>query len=232
MTSERRYGAEEAREIFGLAVDGAEAGRLSAADEGGFTLSELQQVGLEIGVEPARIAEAAFALDTRRNLSPRGTFLRVPVSVSRAVDLPRTLTDREWEILVGELRETFGARGQVTAHGEIREWSNGNLHVFVEPTTTGHRLRMGTTKGGARELLTMGAAGIGVGLFLALFMALEQLGRASVAGPMFIAGVAAATLVYQMIGLPRWAREREEQMEYVAGRAAALLETGELGPGE
>ncbi len=215
-----------------MAVDGAEARRLSATDEGGFTLSELQQAGLEIGVEPARIAEAAFSLDARREPSPRRTFLRVPVSVSRSADLPRTLTDREWEVLVGELRETFGARGRVTAHGEIREWTNGNLHVFVEPTATGHRLRMGTTKGGARELLTMGAAGIGVGLFLALFMALEQLGRASVAGPMFIAGVGAATLAYHMIGLPRWAREREDQMEHIAGRAAALLETGELGPGE
>jgi hypothetical protein len=154
------------------------------------------------------------------------------VSVSRSTDLPRALTDSEWEILVGELRETFGARGQVTTQGEIREWTNGNLHVFVEPTATGHRLRMGTTKGGARELLTMGAAGIGVGAFLVLFMAFEQLARASVAGPLFIAGVAAATLAYHMISLPGWAREREEQMEYIAGRVAALLETGELGAEE
>ena len=223
MTDERRYQEEEVKEILDRAANGAEVGRPAVSDEGGLTLSELQDVGREVGMEPGRIAEAAFAIDTRREVLPRGTYLGVPTSVGRIVDLPRELTDREWEVLVGELRETFGARGTVVSHGRIREWTNGNLHAFLEPTATGHRLRLKTHKGNAMPLLTIGAAGLALGLSLLTLFVFEDLGRASLVLPVLMAVTGGGTLGANLIRLPRWARTRERQMEYIAGRIGALI---------
>lgn len=226
MTKERKYDEEEAKEIFGLAVSGDEVGRLPVPTQTGLTLAELQAVGHEIGIDPGRIAQAALALGTRREVLPRRTFLGVPVSVGRIVDLPRALTDREWGILVSDLRETFNARGQVTSHGGIREWTNGNLHVFLEPTATGDRLRLGTHKGNAMAVFTIGAAGLALGLSLLTLFAFEELGRAAMVIPALMAAFGGVALASNVLRLPRWAREREEQMESIAGRVAGLVGDG------
>ena len=97
------------------------------------TLSELQEVGREVGVTPERIAEAALVVDTRAEVLPHRTVMGAPVSVGQMVELPRALTDREWEVLVGELRVTFAATGRVTSQGGVREWSNGNLRRIRKP---------------------------------------------------------------------------------------------------
>ncbi len=229
MTDERKYQEEEVREILDLAANKAKVGRPAISDEGGLTLLEIQEVGLEVGMEPARIAEAAFVVDARREILPRRTYFGVPTSVGRIVDLPRALTDHEWDVLVGELRETFGARGTVTSLGGAREWTNGNLHAFLEPTATGHRLRLGTLKGNAVALITTGAAGLALGLALLTLFIGEQLpGAAMVA--LLIALAGGGTLGANMLRLPRWAREREGQMEYIAGRVVALV--GERSEGE
>ena len=76
----------------------------------------------------------------------------MPIAVGRTLPLPRPLTDREWGMLVTDLRETFGATGRVGEDGNARYWRNGNLHAFVEPAEGGYRLRLGTVKGNAIAL--------------------------------------------------------------------------------
>ena len=171
--------------------------------------------------QPGRIAEAALAFEARREVLPRGTYLGAPTSVGRTIDLPRGLTDHEWGILVAELRETFGARGTVASHGGSREWTNGNLHAFLEPTTTGHRLRMGTLKGGAVPLMRAGAAGLALGLALLVLFIGEGLPAAAMVA-VLIALAGGGIVGVNMFRLPRWAREREAQMEHIAGRVLAL----------
>ncbi len=224
MAEERRYREDEVKEIFDLASRTDEAGRSAVFDESGLTLSELQEVGLEVGVEPSRIADAALTLDTRRNVLPRRTSLGMPISIGRVIDLPRAVTDREWDVLVAELRETFGARGQVTSHGGVREWSNGNLHAFLEPTSTGHRLRLRTLKGGARALNGLGVAGLAAGLImLTAFLTGASSPPGMELAMMWLMGMGGGALVANLLRLPRWAHEREGQMEYLAGRVEALL---------
>ncbi len=149
----------------------------------------------------------------------------MPISVGRVIELPRAVTDREWDLLVAQFRETFGARGQVTSHGGVREWTNGNLHAFLEPTETGHRLRLRTHKGGAMALNRLGVAGLAMGLIL--FTVFLTTGRSPVSMEltmMLLVGMGGAALASNMLSLPGWAREREGQMEYIAGRVGALLE--------
>jgi hypothetical protein len=225
MTDSRKYGDEDVKEIFDLAATGDDADRPAVPDENGLTLAELQEVGLEVGMDPRRVAEAALVLDSRLDVRPRQTSLGLPISVGRIIELPRAVTDHEWDILVSVLRETFGAKGKVQFHGGIREWTQGTLHAFLEPTETGHRLRLHTRKIGAGFLNRVGATGLAVGL--SLITVLLTTGQSPVfmelalISSMLIGG---GTLAPNVLRLPRWAREREGQMEDIAGRVRALIE--------
>ncbi len=224
MTDERKYREDEIHKIFDLASSGHEVGPHTSSEEEGLTLAELQEVGLEVGLAPERIARAATALDSRGDAIPRRSYLGMPISVGRIVELPRDVTDREWEMLVSELRETFGARGQVTSHGGLREWSNGNLHAFLEPTETGYRLRMTTFKGNVLPVTAMGVGGLVMGLvFLAIFALEGRLADPALLLPLMFAVIGAGALASNLLRLPGWAREREEQMEYIAGRVSQLI---------
>ena len=52
--TERRYGDEEAREIFSLATTGETRDQSLPSDSRGLTLDDLQRIGQEAGIEPAR----------------------------------------------------------------------------------------------------------------------------------------------------------------------------------
>jgi hypothetical protein len=220
MANQRGYDEDEVEEIFDLAVQGDRPGRRGVASDRGLTLPEIQEIGREAGIEPDRIAEAAAVVAARRQVRPPQKSLGVPVSVGRIVPLPRALTDREWELFVVELRETFGARGRVASYGGLREWSNGNLHAVVEPVEAGYRLRLGTLKSGA---VAMGWSGVvGVATALVTFPLSVATGL-DLTIPIFSAAWGFAALASNRIQLPRWALERERQMEYLAGRVGSLV---------
>lgn len=224
MTSERRYGEDEARRIFGAAAEAEDhSGPPGPAAGEGLTLAELQGIGLEVGLEPEQIARAAAGLDVGRTALPRKRYLGMPVTVGHVVDLPRAPSDGEWDLLVSALRETFGARGKVTESGGIREWTNSNLHAYVEPTADGYRLRLGTLSGRGVGLNRFGAI---MGSFsAALLVILALSGRLMEAWPtvMMFGLIAAGSLLANAVTLPAWARRREEQMAEIADRAVALL---------
>ena len=223
MANERRYGEDEVREILDVATSREDVEAAVPSDERGLTLAEIQEIGAQVGVAARQIEDAALIVDARRAAVPRRTSMGMPVSVGRVIQLPRALTDREWELLVVELRETFQATGRVSSHGSIREWRNGKLHASVEPTETGHRLRLGTTKSNALAMNRLAAVGIGVGLLsIPLAILFPGVGPAD---PLLWTGVGAAALVANYVRLPRWAREREEQMEHVIARLSAWVGT-------
>ena len=223
MTDERRYREDEVKEILDLAASAPGSGGPALSSGEGLTLAELKEIGLEVGLDPERIGEAASTLDVRRSAPPRRTYLGMPVSVGRIVELPRAPTDDEWGLLVAELRATFGARGKLTAQGSLREWTNSNLHACVEPTETGYRLRLGTLKGNAAAINAVGIGGIAMAVLGIAILAVTGRLAEELSGPLIFAIMGAAALAYNTLTLPHWAREREEQMEYIAGRARALI---------
>lgn len=223
MSDERRYLDGEIAEIFeAAAAPRRSAGRALSASEG-LTLAELQEIGREVGVEPERIAEAASALDLRGAALARRTHLGMPISVGRIVELPRAPTDHEWELLVAELRETFSAQGRDRSQGNLRQWTNGNLRANVEPTETGYRLRLGTRKSDAMALNWLGIAWLLMTLAMLAVMLLTGEAVDDLFEAILFAAIGPAALVFNTIRLPRWALEREEQMEHIAARARALI---------
>src|SRR5688572_17737502 len=127
--TKRRYGDEEVREIFSLATTGGARDRSLPSESGGLTLDELQRIGAEAGIEPARVVQAAERLDARGTPAPVRRFFGLPIGLSRVVPLPRAPTDREWEQLISQFRTAFGTPGQATTSGGLREWSHGDVHI-------------------------------------------------------------------------------------------------------
>src|SRR5258705_9053308 len=163
---DRRYNDKEIAAIFRAATDGPADPQPEVPRDEGLTLADLQAIGREVGIAPDAIVRAAQGLDVRRGAAR--TFLGLPLGVARTVNLNRRLTDAEWERLVVQLREVFDARGTTRSEGSLRQWSNGNLQVLLEPTETGHRLRFGTVHGAARAAIGAGFGVLGIAAIVAV----------------------------------------------------------------
>lgn len=223
MSDERRYSEDEIEEIFRRASEvrdeGASpggAGPGGGGGAGGLTLPELQEIGEQVGFSRDVVARAAAGMQVE---PPRGGKIRragLPVGVDRTVPLPRPLTDVEWERLVARLRDTFNARGEVEVMGRLRQWSNGNLRVSVEPTATGgHQLRLHTHKGSLRPLLSMSAAMILTALVL-VTVSLTTGNAIDMMGPPILVMIGLGVGGTNLVALPGWASTRQRQMDEIA----------------
>jgi hypothetical protein len=219
--TERRYTDEEAAAIFQRASEAQHTGQqqLTSGNEG-MTLARLQEIGREVGIAPDLVANAATAID-RVGLATSRRMFGLPIGVGRTIDLGRKLTEEEWERLVVDLRETFDARGRVQREGSLRQWTNGNLQVLLEPTATGHRVRLRTIKGNARSLMVIGLGGVvyttiagAAGLVTGLVTDPLQLA--------FFALMGAGIFGLGALRVPSWARTRRQQMEEIAERLALV----------
>ena len=228
MSNERRYQDHEVREILDLAIGQEDAPTPSLAAGDGLTLRELQEVGREVGLSPARVTQAVAAFEGRGTVVPRTKSLGLPTTVGSVVSLSRNLSDREWERLIAEMRTTFDVKGEVTSHGSLREWSHGTLHAFVEPTESGYRLRLTDSR----------AAGLGAGiafggflLAMALLIFLVLLGKEDAGSkffvPLFFGLGGGGMMALATLTLPGWAREQEQRMAHICGFAASLIGASE-----
>lgn len=227
--AERRYNDKEMAAIFRAASEGPQQPTTDhdvPSDEG-LTLSDLQAIGREVGISADAVAQAAQALDVRIAPASR-TIFGLPIGVSRTVNLNRRLTEDEWERLVVQLREVFNARGRTRSEGSLRQWTNGNLQVLLEPTATGHRLRFGTIHGAARGAIGMGIMMLAVTAVVAVTTALNGSFATAIPGLSVLAAGGAAFIASGALRLPRWARIRQEQMDALASQVAASTPPGAL----
>lgn len=237
---ERRYGEDEVRRIFAEAAEGdadpsRDAGSAHAVTPAspvaGLTLAQLKEIGTEVGLSSALVERAAMGLDRAGTGGIDRRTLGVPVTVTHQEILPNDLSDEAWDRLVVEIREVFKAAGSTSRDGSLRQWRNGNLAVFAEPTADGTRIRMQTTNADVTGRLMSGAGTAAIGGALVPLIAFsEQAGRGMYLPAFFL--VLMGLLVFFSgfrIG-PSWADERLEQMRHIAGRAIALSGESDEGP--
>jgi hypothetical protein len=217
--TERRYSDSEIAAIFRAAAEGPQLPQREVPREEGLTLAELQAIGREVGIAPEAVVQAAHGLDVRRGAESR-LFLGLPIGVARTVNLNRRLSDEEWERLVVQLREVFNARGVTRSEGSLRQWTNGNLQVLLEPTETGHRLRFGTLHGGASALIGAGLTALGSAGVLAIVTSINGTLGAAMTGIGFIVVAGLGMIASGALRLPGWARLRGRQMEAIATKVA------------
>lgn len=227
--TERRYDEHEVAAIFERATARLMEGDRSSASGSkalttGLTLTELQRIGSEVGIPPEMIQESAALIDLgERPVAITKRALGMPTRVAGTFALPRDMTDREWEELVVIIRESFGAHGRISGEGSLRSWRNGNLEIRLEPTSEGQRLHMQTRKEDAVALGTVG------GLLGVMALAFGVLGvvignpKVTLAVPALFGGLGAAMLAVGAITLPKWGRERVDQMNRVAGAAMRMV---------
>ena len=83
---------------------------------------------------------------------------------------------------------------------------------------------MTTLKGNVLPVTAMGVGGLVMGLvFFAIFALEGRLTDPALLLPLMFAVMGAGALASNLLRLPGWAREREEQMEYIAGRVSELI---------
>jgi len=223
-SADRRYTDDEVTRILERATASADASAESgvavhtAAE--GLTLAQLQDIGREIGVSPAIIAQSAALVDVPASAITQ-RVVGLPLALERVVPLARPLTDDEWERLVVDLRETFDARGVTQQDGTLRQWTNGNLQALLEPADEGYRLRLRTRKGNAPGLITGGAVfgTIGAIGLAGLLTGTTDVGAMFATGSLLVAG--AVTCLSTALALLPWAKRREQQMAEVAARLIA-----------
>ena len=214
---DRRYSEEEVAEIFRRATEAQQTARRQLPPGEGMTLAQLQEIGREVGIPGELVAQAARSVSEAGDPTSR-SFLGLPIGVGRTIELGRQLSEAEWERLVVDLRETFRASGRVRYDGPFRQWTNGNLQALLEPTATGHRVRLQTIKENSLSLMTIGLGFLAVSVAMLVIGGVSGSGAASSAGT--VAAMGAAMFGFGAIRLPGWARLRSRQMEGVVARLA------------
>lgn len=219
--SERQYNRDEVAAIFERASE-TERGTLPRSAAGtGLTLSALQEIGRDVGISAESIALAARSVDLAGRAASR-RLLGLPIGVGQTIEFPRKITEGEWEALVADLRTTFSARGAVRYDGPFRQWTNGNLQALLEPTPTGHRLRLQTTNANARGLILGGSfLFAGSVAMWASMAALHGLASASAAGIGFMSLWGLGMFAAGAVRVPAWAKRRTAQMTEVIARLTA-----------
>ncbi|MHB1329224.1 MAG: hypothetical protein ACYC2K_13590 [Gemmatimonadales bacterium] len=222
--TERRFNEEEVAAIFERATHAPPDEARGRLTSDGLTLAQLEDIGREVGIGPAAIAQAVATIDQQGTATSR-RLLGVTIGVGRTVELPRRLTDEEWERLVVDLRETFDARGVMRSEGSMRQWTNGNLQALLEPTATGQRLRLRTLKGSAGTAIAMGAGFIAVAAvgFVVEILQGGSFEARDLARAAPIAAIGVGAIAVWMARLPAWVRTRREQMEAIGARLVAYL---------
>jgi hypothetical protein len=122
---ERRYDEKEMAELLRLAAELQGEGPLGTPSKVGLTLSEIERLAAEVGLDPSNISLAASRLDA---LSPRKRkfhFWGAPTRDSWEQSAPGAIGDAEWEEAVAEARRHFGGPGKIGAIGASREWTGG-----------------------------------------------------------------------------------------------------------
>ena len=219
--TERRFSDAEVAQIFERATSGHAVQATRAAE--GMTLEELQSIGQEVGIPAEQITRAALSLSPGEG-KPTQRFLGMTTGVGHTVHLARKLTDEEWERFIVEVRETFNARGTMTSQGSLKQWSNGNLQVLLEPTEAGHRVRFKTVKGDAPGMLGGGLVISAVALIGEMTAVLtgvaHDVGLVASFGVLGAIGIGAAATT--ALRLPGWVRARKAQMEELGARVSAM----------
>ena len=221
LMTERRFSDAEVAKIFERATTGHAVQATRAAE--GMTLAELQSIGREVGIPAEQITRAALSLRPSE-AKPTQRFLGMTTGVGHTVHLARKLTDEEWERFIVDVRETFNARGTMSSQGSLKQWSNGNLQVLLEPTEAGHRVRFKTVKGTAPGILSGGlviTAAAVIGEMTAVLTGVaHDLGLVASFGVLGAIGIGAAATT--ALRLPNWAIARKAQMEELGERVSAM----------
>ncbi|MGW8265496.1 MAG: hypothetical protein ACWGSQ_03960 [Longimicrobiales bacterium] len=117
---ERRFTDDEVREILKKAVEKAPSRALARRD--GLSLAELKAIGGEVGIDPARMEEAARAVALRKG-QRTNRILGAPTVLTFERKVPGEFNPEDTPEILSLIRRTMGRQGEVDEiHGSL-EWT-------------------------------------------------------------------------------------------------------------
>jgi len=137
---ERKFTDEEVREILKKAVEKAPSRALAKRE--GLSLAELKSIGEEVGIDPARLDDAARAVALGGSNRPN-RFFGAPMVMSFERKVEGEFDPADTPEILSIIRRTMGSQGEVDEiHGSL-EWrakgDSGERYVTLSPrdgTTT------------------------------------------------------------------------------------------------
>ena len=194
--TERRYNEDEVALILRKAVDAGADDRATATGKG-MSLSELKEIGIEVGIDAAHIEDAARTLERRDDRPITGSVLRLPTTVQLDRVVPVRLVPENLPQLLDAIRSEFARQGIVEEVLGGIEWrarsGMGGRYVSIRPEGDQVRIRvLGNYRDGMMGM-TLGAGPVvatGVGALAASLGAAGAL----VILPIALAGGALATI--------------------------------------
>lgn len=239
----RRYGDKEIGRILKRATELQHAAPTSSGSSG-VTLSELEEIAAEAGIDPTYLRRAALEVDAGiDDPSTWGRVLGAELTITREVTIPGELPTDGFEDIVGVLQGTTRLHGQPSMLGRTLTWRaetpskmrTMQIVVTSRDDTTNVRLEENLAQL-ASGLFAGGTTGVGVGLGLGvgLPLALEVLGSAAfaVAAPLGAVGLSfiGCRAIYRAISQKR-RRANDELFERIVDAAQSSIAAATLPSG-
>jgi len=133
---ERRFTDREVREILKKAVEKTSSSTALTRDEG-LSLAELKAIGEEVGIDPARLEDAARAVTLSEETGRTNAFLGGPLVLNYERMVEGELDPADTPDVLSLIRRSMGQQGEVDEiHGSL-EWrhrgDSGERYVTVTP---------------------------------------------------------------------------------------------------
>ena len=198
---ERRYSDEELRRILADATRLEQQADRMPRGADGFTLGEIREIAQEVGIDPADVDRAAANLVASETsepaAAPRVGFTRV---LHEEITISRPLTDREIQLMAGQLKRVLGQRGTLNFSPDWVEWRDRKQRLYIAIVRGRDKTRVRVIADQSGELIG-GSIVIGsVGL-----LGVPALFEAGWAAPLLVA--AAATVGFFTV-YARWRTSR------------------------
>ncbi len=244
---ERRFNDEEVALIIKRAAELQQTEQTEQETGSALSLTEVEQIAREAGIDPLLIRRAALGLDQPAQTNRPSPWIGAPTRIVFERIVEGEIPVEEFEPLIAEIRRTFGDNGLPSVLGKSLAWSSGiggrrrasGRHVDVSIVTRGgittirveEELRnvagalFGAIVGGGGGGTTGISMAIGLGVFHSAPVA--ALLWVTVAGGMY-------TLARTIFGRMSWGRER--QLRELIGRLEDEVQvaaaTPRVGPGQ
>jgi hypothetical protein len=198
----------------------------------GISIAEIEQIGRELGIDPACLHQAVAEMGG--GAEPGALSIWGPTLIEARRCVNSEATEREWEMMVQEVRRMLGFTGETGKLGQALEWKTSDkelvtYQVTVSPREGQTEIQIVSRRDGA-QFLTYFIAGL-IGLFAALGVAAP-----SFSNPLELlaaGGILTGTLTAARLLLGRWSSTQRALINRLAERLGSIVrETSPLGTHE
>ena len=121
---ERQYSEEEVALIIKRAAELQQTEQIEHDPGNALSLTEVEQIAREAGIDPRLVRTAALGLDHRHDINRPSPWVGAPTRISFERVVDGEVSTDEFENLINEVRRTFGDNGVPSILGKSLAWSS------------------------------------------------------------------------------------------------------------